>query len=69
MTNYYNADGGNECLDLRGTVCPAFAKLRGTVCPHVKIYGVLFVRVFKSTVFYLSACANRRGTISPHVQK
>jgi len=28
--------------------------------PHVKIYGVLFVRVFKSTGFYLSACANRR---------
>jgi len=30
---------------------------------------VLFVRVFKSTGYYLSTCANRRGTICPHVQK
>ena len=30
---------------------------------------VLFVRMYKMTGYYLSACANRRGTICPHVQK
>jgi len=48
-TNDYNADGGNDCLDLWGNYqagycLTACAKIRGTVCPHVKIYGVLFVR-------------------------
>ena len=28
---------------------------------------VLFVRMYKTTVYYLSACSNRRGTICPRV--
>jgi len=32
-----------------------------TVCPHAKMHGVLFVRVFKSTGYYLSACAEMTG--------
>jgi len=41
----------------------------GTVCPPVQNDGVLFVRVCKSMGYCLSACANRRGTICPRVQK
>jgi len=29
---------------------------------------VLFVHMYKTTGYYLSACSNRRGTICPHVQ-
>ena len=29
---------------------------------------VLFVGMYKTTGYYLSACSNRRGTICPHVQ-
>jgi len=34
----------------------------------LKIDRVLFVRMYKTTGCYLSACSNRRGTICPHVQ-
>ena len=66
MKNYFNADEGNDCLDLWGNelteyYLSACEKIRGTVCPPVKIYGVLFVRVFKSTGYYLSACAKMTG--------
>jgi len=33
-----------------------------------KIDRVLFVRMYKMTRYYLSACSNRRGTICPRVQ-
>ena len=39
----------------------ACKKIRGTVCPHVKIYGVLFIRMWKSMGYYLSACAKMTG--------
>jgi len=31
-------------------------------------FGVLFVRLYKTTGYYLSACANLWGTVCPHVQ-
>jgi len=34
-----------------------------------KIDMVLFVRTYKSTGYYLSACAKQRGTICPSMQK
>jgi len=36
-------------------------KKRGTICPRVQIDGVLFVRMCKSTGYYLSACAKMTG--------
>jgi len=36
-------------------------KRRGTICPRVQIDGVLFVRMCKTTGYYLSACAKMTG--------
>jgi len=46
MTNYYNADEGNDCLDLWGNKLTGYClsaceNRRGTICPHVQIDGVL----------------------------
>ena len=40
-----------------GYCLSACAKTQGTVCLRVKIHGVLFVRMCKSTGYCLSACA------------
>ena len=39
----------------------ACSNRRGTICQHVQIDGVLFVRMCKSTGYYLSACAKMTG--------
>ena len=36
-------------------------KIWGTICPRVQIDGVLFVRMCKSTGYYLSTCAKMTG--------
>ena len=42
---------------------------QGTLCSHVQNDGVLFVCMFKSTGYYLSACTKQWGTICPPMQK
>jgi len=74
MTNYYNADEAKDCLDLweinfRGNVCPPVQNDGVLFVRKCKSLGVVFVRVCKSMGYCLSACANRRGTICPRVQK